>query len=163
MKKINFNEYNKGLRYYATLFNLNPTVFATDLFIDISIDKDFLILQYKTYPKYYIIKKILENEFFYNDIVENNIINYRFKLKTNDQKADFSIMQTNGTEFCTKEFILSMAILWKDYLDSSFYDTIFQDYITQKRRQAFVKSLPLIFSVSCNLSIVISTLTWNII
>ena len=33
-------------------------------------------------------------------------------------------MQTNGTQFCTKEFILSMAILWKDYLDSSFYDTI---------------------------------------
>ena len=93
--------------------------------IDITIDKEFLILQYKTYPKYYIVRRIQENEFFYNDIIKDDIVCYRFRLKTNDQKADFSIMQTNGTQFCTKEFILSMAILWKDYLDSSFYDTIF--------------------------------------
>ena len=125
MKKLNFNKYNKGLRYYATLFKINPIVFTSDLFIDITIDKEFLILQYKTYPKYYIVRRIQENEFFYNDIIKDDIVCYRFKLKTNDQKADFSVMQTNGTQFCTKEFILSMAILWKDYLDSSFYDTIF--------------------------------------
>ena len=105
---------------------LGPIILTTsDLFIDITIDKEFLILQYKTYPKYYIVRRIQENEFFYNDIIKDDIVCYRFRLKTNDQKADFSIMQTNGTQFCTKEFILSMAILWKDYLDSSFYDTIF--------------------------------------
>lgn len=125
MKKLNFDKYNKGLRYYATLFKINPIVFTSDLFIDITIDKEFLILQYKTYPKYYIVRRIQENEFFYNDIIKDDIVCYRFRLKTDDQKADFSIMQTNGTQFCTKEFILSMAILWKDYLDSSFFDTIF--------------------------------------
>lgn len=134
MKKINFDKYNKGLRYYATLFNIDPVVFTSDLFINIIIDKEFLILQYKSYPKYYIIKKIQDNEFFYNNIIEQNLIYYRFKLKTKDQLADFNIMQTNNTEFCTKVFILKMAILWKDYLDSSFYDTIIQNYITQKRQ-----------------------------
>lgn len=134
IKKINFNKYNKGLRYYATLFNINPIVFTSDLFVDITINKNFLILQYKSYPKYYIIKEIQNNEFFYNDTIEQNLVCYKFKLKTKDQLVDFNIMQTNSTEFCTKEFILKMAILWKDYLDSSFYDTIFQNYITQKGR-----------------------------
>ena len=124
VKKINFNKYNKGLRYYATLFNINPIVFTTESFIDIDIDDGFLVLKYKVQPAYYIFKYIQDNEYFYNSVMANNLIFYRFKLKTEDQFVDFNIMQTNGTQFCDKHFIMNMAILWKDYLDSSFYDTI---------------------------------------
>ena len=34
---IDFSKYNKGLRLYAALFELNPHVFNTDTFIDMLI------------------------------------------------------------------------------------------------------------------------------
>lgn len=123
--KIDFNKYNKGLRCYATLFKINPKVFDTDNFIDIATFNDnFLILKYNNYPKD-LINLLENNEFYYNHSIEHGYIIFRFKLKTKEQRIDFALIRDVGSTLCTKKFILDMAILWKDYLDSSFYDIIY--------------------------------------
>lgn len=130
MKKIDFSKYDKGLRYYATLFKLNPIIFDTDLFVDVEVSKLFFTVRYKGYPDESIRKIIEENEFFYNDILDKGVC-YRFKPKTKNQEVDYNLMKTNGTYFCNKDFILDIAILWKDYLDDSFHDIVNHELVSQ--------------------------------
>lgn len=118
---IDFDKYDKGLRLYATLFELDPTIFDTKDFVNIYIDKDFLLVCYNKKPSNGIIYKILHNKYYYNNTIKNDLLAFKFKLLTKKQNIDFKLMQSNGTLFFDKQFILQMCIHWKKYINESFF------------------------------------------
>ena len=59
---IDFSKYNKGLRLYVALFELNPHVFNTDTFIDMLIlNNNSIGLVYNRLYDQYIISEITQN------------------------------------------------------------------------------------------------------
>ena len=118
---IDFTKHKKELRIYATLFELDPVIFDVEYFVDINTDKEFLLVLYSKKPSNKILYIILRHEYYYNNTADNGLLIFKFKLRTEKQNHDFSLMQTNGTLFFDKQFILKMCIHWKKYIDESFF------------------------------------------
>lgn len=126
---MDFSKYNKGLRLYAALFNLNPDVFNTDKFIDIVVlSNNSIGLIYNVLHDQYIIKELTNNTFYYNNrcVIYNNTIKYAyvFTLQNKDDISIFEDIKINGSLMLTKDFYIKLCIVWKKYLDSSFYECL---------------------------------------
>ena len=75
---IDFNKYNKGLRLYAALFELNPHIFDTDKFVDMVIlDNNSIGLIYNLLYDQYIISEIIQNKFYYV-VIKNHLYKYPY-------------------------------------------------------------------------------------
>lgn len=126
---MDFSKYNKGLRLYAALFNLNPDVFNTDKFIDIVvIDNSSIGIIYTVLYDQYIIKELTCNEFYYNKrfvkYKDTEKYAYVFTLKSKEDILTFKSINTNGSLMLTNDFYIKVCIVWKKYLDVSFYECL---------------------------------------
>lgn len=98
---IDFSKYNKGLRLYAALFELNPHVFNTDTFIDMLIlNNNSIGLVYNRLYDQYIISEITQNRFYYNKdwyfiMEQNNMPMYLLFLIRNTQTFIKIFIQTD--------------------------------------------------------------------
>lgn len=126
---MDFSKYNKGLRLYAALFNLNPDVFNTDKFVDIVvIDNSSIGIIYTVLYDQYIIKELTYNEFYYNKrfvkYKDTEKYAYVFTLKSKEDILTFKSINTNGSLMLTNDFYIKVCIVWKKYLDVSFYECL---------------------------------------
>lgn len=126
---MDFSKYNKGLRLYAALFNLNPDVFNTDKFVDIVvIDNSSIGIIYTVLYDQYIIKELTYNEFYYNKrfvkYKDTERYAYVFTLKSKEDILTFKSINTNGSLMLTNDFYIKVCIVWKKYLDVSFYECL---------------------------------------
>ena len=126
---MDFSKYNKGLRLYAALFNLNPDVFNTDKFVDIVvIDNSSIGIIYTVLYDQYIIKELTYNEFYYNKrfvkYKDTERYAYVFTLKSKEDILIFKSINTNGSLMLTNDFYIKVCIVWKKYLDVSFYECL---------------------------------------
>lgn len=123
---MNFSKYNKGLRFYATLYQINADVFNTESFIDIyAKDKELKIYYNKLYDNY-IIKLLTENIYYYNTIIEvfnnSSCICYVYKFNSNNPIDTITIncLDNNSNLLIDKTFYIEVCIHWKNYLDNTF-------------------------------------------
>lgn len=126
---MDFSKYNKGLRLYAALFNLNPDVFNTDKFVDIVvIDNSSIGIIYTVLYDHYIIKELTYNKFYYNKrfvkYKDTERYAYVFTLKSKEDILTFKSINTNGSLMLTNDFYIKVCIVWKKYLDVSFYECL---------------------------------------
>lgn len=126
---MDFSKYNKGLRLYAALFNLNPDVFNTDKFVDIVvIDNSSIGIIYTVLYDQYIIKELTYNKFYYNKrfvkYKDTERYAYVFTLKSKEDILTFKSINTNGSLMLTNDFYIKVCIVWKKYLDVSFYECL---------------------------------------
>lgn len=61
---MDFSKYNKWLRYYAAIFDLNPDVFNTEKFVDVTVvnNKSIGVIYSNLYDQY-IIQELTYNRF----------------------------------------------------------------------------------------------------
>ncbi len=121
---IDFNKHKREMRVYAFLFELNPIIFDTNCFVDIDFDKEFLYICYNQKPSNNILEAIFNNKYYYTNITHNELLAFKFKLRSKEQLIQFDLIRTNNTLFLNKQFILEMCIYWKDYINDTFYYTI---------------------------------------
>lgn len=133
---IDFSKYNKGLRMYAALFNLNPDVFNTERFVDIEIVGDYSIYLYYNgiFNDSKITYLLTTNQYFYNNQFRTykDKSYYAFYYKIIDEKDSnaeiYKSLYILGDKICMQhsiipeKFYVHMCIIWKKYLDNSFYD-----------------------------------------
>lgn len=127
---MDFSKYNKWLRYYAAIFDLNPDVFNTEKFIDVTVvnSKSIGIIYSNLYDQY-IIQELTYNRFFYNC----RIINYKdtkryayvFTLTEEEAILLFDRINSVGNMLLTNDFYMKVCITWKKYLDNSFYECLY--------------------------------------
>lgn len=123
---MNFSKYNKGLRFYATLYRINADVFNTESFVDIyAKDKELKIYYNKLYDNY-IIKLLTENIYYYNTIIEvfnnSSCICYVYKFNSNNSVDTITIncLDNNSNLLLDRTFYIEVCIHWKKYLDDTF-------------------------------------------
>ena len=123
---MNFSKYNKGLRFYATLYQINVDVFNTESFVDIyAKDKELKIYYNKLYDNY-IIKLLTENIYYYNTIIEvfnnSSCICYVYKFNNNNSVDIITIncLDNDSNFLLDKTFYIKVCIHWKKYLDDTF-------------------------------------------
>jgi hypothetical protein len=126
---IDFNKYNKGLRLYAALFELNPHIFDTDKFVDMVIlGNNSIGLIYNLLYDQYIISEIIQNKFYYNkrfiDYNGTKEYAYIFILFDKEYIDIYKDIYTNGSLLLHNNFYVKICIIWKDFLDSSFFDCL---------------------------------------
>lgn len=126
---IDFSKYNKGLRLYAALFELNPHVFNTDAFIDMLIlNNNSIGLVYNRLYDQYIISEITQNRFYYNKrlVFYNGTKQYAYVLTLFDKEYIdiYKDIYTNGSLLLSKQFLIKVCIIWKDFLSDSFFDCL---------------------------------------
>lgn len=117
---IDFSKYNKGLRLYAALFELNPHVFNTDTFIDMLIlNNNSIGLVYNRLYDQYIISEITQNRFYYNKrlVFYNGTKQYAYVLTLFDKEYIdiYKDIYTNGSLLLSKQFLIKVCIIWKDF------------------------------------------------
>lgn len=164
---IDFSKYNKGLRLYAALFELNPHVFNTDTFIDMLIlNNNSIGLVYNRLYDQYIISEITQNRFYYNKrlVFYNGTKQYAYVLTLFDKEYIdiYKDIYINGSLLLSKQFLIKVCIIWKDFLSDSFFDCLKCEACEQCQQKARCNSLAL-FLITCDLFIVVSSFTWNII
>lgn len=106
---IDFSKYNKGLRLYVALFELNPHVFNTDTFIDMLIlNNNSIGLVYNRLYDQYIISEITQNRFYYNKrlVFYNGTKQYAYVLTLFDKEYIdiYKDIYTNGSLLLSKQF-----------------------------------------------------------
>ena len=132
---IDFSKYNKGLRFLATLFNINPEVFDTEAFIDINCHGKELDIFYDRLYDECIKKLLVENQYFHSDKLmeyKGKIYHaYTYKYVQNNN----SILSVSRNKEIIKSNLLVTAmdyikicIHWKKYLDNSFLELCCDDY-----------------------------------
>lgn len=127
---MDFSKYNKWLRYYAAIFDLNPDVFNTEKFIDVTVvnSKSIGIIYSNLYDQY-IIQELTYNRFFYNcriiDYKDTKRYAYVFTLTEEEAILLFDRINSVGNMLLTNDFYMKVCITWKKYLDSSFYECLY--------------------------------------
>ena len=126
---MDFSKYNKGLRLYATLFDLNADIFNYEYFYDIELySKDSVILLFEKLYDEYTKKLLVENKYFYTIISikknNNSYIGYIFKYKFDGDKITADCILSGSTLFITESFYIKVCIHWKKYLDNSFLELL---------------------------------------
>jgi hypothetical protein len=127
---MDFSKYNKWLRYYAAIFDLNPDVFNTEKFIDITVvnSKSIGIIYSNLYDQY-IIQELTYNRFFYNcriiDYKDTKRYAYVFTLTEEEAILLFDRINSVGNMLLTNDFYMKVCIIWKKYLDNSFYECLY--------------------------------------
>lgn len=127
---MDFSKYNKWLRYYAAIFDLNPDVFNTEKFIDVTVvnSKSIGIIYSNLYDQY-IIQELTYNRFFYNckiiDYKDTKRYAYVFTLTEEEAILLFDRINSVGNMLLTNDFYMKVCITWKKYLDNSFYECLY--------------------------------------
>lgn len=127
---MDFSKYNKWLRYYAAIFDLNPDVFNTEKFIDVTVvnSKSIGIIYSNIYDQY-IIQELTYNRFFYNyriiDYKDTKRYAYVFTLTEEEAILLFDRINSVGNMLLTNDFYMKVCITWKKYLDNSFYECLY--------------------------------------
>lgn len=127
---MDFSKYNKWLRYYAAIFDLNPDVFNTEKFIDVTVvnSKSIGIIYSNLYDQY-IIQELTYNRFFYNcriiDYKDTKRYAYVFTLTEEEAILLFDRINSVGNILLTNDFYMKVCITWKKYLDNSFYECLY--------------------------------------
>lgn len=127
---MDFSKYNKWLRYYAAIFDLNPDVFNTEKFIDVTVvnSKSIGIIYSNLYDQY-IIQELTYNRFFYNcriiDYKDTKRYAYVFTLIEEEAILLFDRINSVGNMLLTNDFYMKVCITWKKYLDNSFYECLY--------------------------------------
>lgn len=127
---MDFSKYNKWLRYYAAIFDLNPDVFNTEKFIDVIVvnSKSIGIIYSNLYDQY-IIQELTYNRFFYNcriiDYKDTKRYAYVFTLTEEEAILLFDRINSVGNMLLTNDFYMKVCITWKKYLDNSFYECLY--------------------------------------
>ena len=127
---MDFSKYNKWLRYYAAIFDLNPDVFNTEKFIDVTVvnSKSIGIIYSNLYDQY-IIQELTYNRFFYNcriiDYKDTKRYAYVFTLTEEEAILLFDRINSVGNMLLTNNFYMKVCITWKKYLDNSFYECLY--------------------------------------
>lgn len=127
---MDFSKYNKWLRYYAAIFDLNPDVFNTEKFIDVTVvnNKSIGIIYSNLYDQY-IIQELTYNRFFYNcriiDYKDTKRYAYVFTLTEEEAILLFDRINSVGNMLLTNDFYMKVCITWKKYLDNSFYECLY--------------------------------------
>nr|DAJ18112.1 MAG TPA: hypothetical protein [Podoviridae sp. ctY3D12] len=127
---MDFSKYNKWLRYYAAIFDLNPDVFNTEKFIDVTVvnSKSIGIIYSNLYDQY-IIQELTYNRFFYNcriiDYKDTKRYAYVFTLTEEEAILLFDRINSVSNMLLTNDFYMKVCITWKNYLDNSFYECLY--------------------------------------
>lgn len=127
---MDFSKYNKWLRYYAAIFDLNPDVFNTEKFVDVTVvnSKSIGVIYSNLYDQY-IIQELTYNRFFYNcriiDYKDTRRYAYVFTLTEEEAILLFDRINSVGNMLLTNDFYMKVCITWKNYLDNSFYECLY--------------------------------------
>ena len=127
---MDFSKYNKWLRYYAAIFDLNPDVFNTEKFVDVTVvnSKSIGVIYSNLYDQY-IIQELTYNRFFYNcriiDYKDTRRYAYVFTLTEEEAILLFDRINSVGNMLLTNNFYIKVCITWKKYLDNSFYECLY--------------------------------------
>lgn len=127
---MDFSKYNKWLRYYAAIFDLNPDVFNTEKFVDVTVvnSKSIGVIYSNLYDQY-IIQELTYNRFFYNcriiDYKDTKRYAYVFTLTEEEAILLFDRINSVGNMLLTNDFYIKVCITWKKYLDNSFYECLY--------------------------------------
>ena len=127
---MDFSKYNKWLRYYAAIFDLNPDVFNTEKFVDVTVvnSKSIGVIYSNLYDQY-IIQELTHNRFFYNcriiDYKDTRRYAYVFTLTEEEAILLFDRINSVGNMLLTNDFYIKVCITWKKYLDNSFYECLY--------------------------------------
>lgn len=127
---MDFSKYNKWLRYYAAIFDLNPDVFNTEKFVDVTVvnNKSIGVIYSNLYDQY-IIQELTYNRFFYNcriiDYKDTRRYAYVFTLIEEEAILLFDRINSVGNMLLTNDFYIKVCITWKNYLDNSFYECLY--------------------------------------
>lgn len=127
---MDFSKYNKWLRYYAAIFDLNPDVFNTEKFVDVTVvnNKSIGVIYSNLYDQY-IIQELTYNRFFYNcriiDYKDTRRYAYVFTLTEEEAILLFDRINSVGNMLLTNDFYIKVCITWKKYLDNSFYECLY--------------------------------------
>lgn len=127
---MDFSKYNKWLRYYAAIFDLNPDVFNTEKFVDVTVvnSKSIGVIYSNLYDQY-IIQELTYNRFFYNcriiDYKDTKRYAYVFTLTEEEAILLFDRINSVGNMLLTNDFYMKVCIIWKKYLDNSFYECLY--------------------------------------
>lgn len=127
---MDFSKYNKWLRYYAAIFDLNPDVFNTEKFVNVTVvnNKSIGVIYSNLYDQY-IIQELTYNRFFYNcriiDYKDTRRYAYVFTLTEEEAILLFDRINSVGNMLLTNDFYMKVCITWKKYLDNSFYECLY--------------------------------------
>ena len=127
---MDFSKYNKWLRYYAAIFDLNPDVFNTEKFVDVTfVNSKSIGVIYSNLYDQYIIQELTYNRFFYNcriiDYKDTKRYVYVFTLTEEEAILLFDRINSVGNMLLTNDFYMKVCITWKKYLDNSFYECLY--------------------------------------
>lgn len=131
---MDFSRYNKGLRFYATLYNINADVFNTESFINISAKNKELKIYYNKLYDNYIVKLLIENKFYYNTVIEryNNLpcicYVYKFNSESPLENTIINCLDKECNYLLHDTFYIKTCIHWKKYLDNTFITLTYTDY-----------------------------------
>ncbi len=128
---MDFSKYNKGLRIYAALFDLNPDIFNTKQFVDIVVfNKSCSIgILYNSLYDEYIRTEIEQNKHFFNmQFVKykngKNYYSYILSLTEDDDILNFGLISSLGSRAIHASLYIKLCITWKKYLNDSFYECL---------------------------------------
>lgn len=128
---MDFSKYNKGLRFYATLYNLEPDIFDNEAFVDIVGKNKELKIYYKKLYDQKIIKLLTENNYFYNEFYDYYLgvyyHCYLFKYKGNYESI-LNNIENNVNYTIPCDFYVKVCIHWKKYLDNTFITLTYESY-----------------------------------
>lgn len=130
--KIDFNKYNKNLRFYSTIIKINPRVFTSNKFNNIISKDNEIIIEYNSYPGYYFHKILEDNSYYFNNYIVDNKFCYKFLLNSKEDISILNDINILGSKMLTNIFLVEMCILWKDYLDNEFISYICKTNQTRK-------------------------------
>lgn len=142
---MDFTKYNKGLRFYATLFNINPDVFNTDYFIDIEVIDNELRIYYNKLYDQYIINLLINNNYYYNNYIsqfrQKQVICYTFKYTNTEVSSNIILdcLNKNSNYLIPDIFYIKVCIHWKKYLDNTFITLVSNAYQLNKQQKRSVE------------------------
>lgn len=133
---IDFSKYNKGLRFLATLFNINPEVFDTETFIDIECNGKRLEIFYDKLYDEYIKKLLIENKYYHSNETKEckGKIYYVYIYEFIYDKNNSNVLLVSNTKIIKSNLLVTsidyvkICIHWKKYLDNSFIELCYDDY-----------------------------------
>lgn len=128
---MDFSKYNKGLRFYATLYNLDPDIFDNEAFVDVVGKNKELKVYYRKLYDQKIIKLLIENSYFYNEFYDYYLgvcyHCYLFKYEGNCESI-LNNIENNINYTIPCDFYVKVCIHWKKYLDNTFITLTYESY-----------------------------------
>lgn len=137
---MDFSKYNKWLRYYAAIFDLNPDVFNTEKFVDVTVvnNKSIGVIYSNLYDQY-IIQELTYNRFFYNcriiDYKDTRRYAYVFTLTEEEAILLFDRINSVGNMLLTNDFYMKVCITWKN-IQTIHFMNVYICNIEQQKSQA---------------------------